>query len=230
MDNRVIWRAEDIWRITGFIILLFGLVFLCTLALKKFLDLQAPILTLIIDSGLVLSIITTYFVYTRKKGFGYLDLGFIDVNKKWMLLSVIAGLFVVFIGGGLSTLLSKLLSLDMTNSLMEQNALSNKLWLDLLNFKLLIGILIPISEEIYFRGVLFKYFREKYKFLYAGTLSALIFSIFHFSFVLLPFTFILGFTSAYMFEKTQSIIPSFFVHIIANTIAVNTLLMSLYLS
>ena len=225
MKNKTLWSTKDLIKITAFIVASSGTLLLGVYLLKNFIDFQPPILALIVDFGLVLSIIITYYVYAKKKELNRFDLGFKNVKMRWLFLSVLVGLFVVFVGGGLSALLSKLLSSDV--SMIEEGVISNKLWLNLFNFKLLIGILVPIAEEIYFRGVLFKYFRGGYTFIYAGLISSFIFSAIHFDLVLLPFTFTLGFASAYLFEKTQSIFPSFFVHITANSVAVSMFLMGI---
>ena len=62
-------------------------------------------------------------------------------------------------------------------------------------------VLIPICEELVFRGLMFKRMRERSGFLYAAVYSALVFGLFHGNIVQMVYGFILGMLLAYMYEK-----------------------------
>ncbi|HJN62745.1 MAG TPA: type II CAAX endopeptidase family protein [Candidatus Paceibacterota bacterium] len=221
---KIIWTSRDLVVITSIIIAVFSLF----LVSAVFLHLEPASTTLVINSGLFIAIIATVFTYSKRKGIALQDIGFTNVSKKWMFLTILIGLGVMVIGGSLSSLLAKLLGLEVGNLSLMGEAMSDKMWLNLLNLKLLTAILLPVAEETFFRGVIFRYLRQNNTFIKSALISSLIFSLVHFDISVLPFTFLLGFVSAWVFEKTRSLISSFIVHITVNNLAVNFLLLNIF--
>ena len=68
-----------------------------------------------------------------------------------------------------------------------------------------LGILVPISEELVFRGLLFKRLRERGTFLQAALYSAVVFGLMHMNMVQMLYAFILGMMLAYVCEKYGSV-------------------------
>lgn len=81
---------------------------------------------------------------------------------------------------------------------------------------LCLGIIIPLAEELMFRGVLYKRYREANKFLSAALYSTLLFSMTHGNMVQFLYTFILGIFLAYVYEKYGSFKAPVVLHIVAN--------------
>lgn len=81
---------------------------------------------------------------------------------------------------------------------------------------LCLGIIIPLTEELMFRGVLFQRYRERSKFLSAALYSTVLFSLTHGNMVQFLYTFILGFLLAYVYEKFGSFKAPVLLHIVAN--------------
>lgn len=84
---------------------------------------------------------------------------------------------------------------------------------------LFLGIVLPVTEELMFRGILFKRYREQGGFLKAALCSALLFSITHGNIVQLIYTFILGMLLAYVYEKYGSFKAPVLLHIVANMVS-----------
>ena len=82
----------------------------------------------------------------------------------------------------------------------------------------LLSILVfaPITEEFYFRGILFKYFKNRESNLYILILTSLIFSIIHFNVPAAPTLFILGFSLGLVKLFTGSILISIIIHSLFN--------------
>ncbi len=87
----------------------------------------------------------------------------------------------------------------------------------------LIVIVAPFAEEIFFRGFIFGGLRRRFSFLTAAVLSGLIFGLFHFtglsSIGVVPQLALFGFALAWLYEKTGSIYPSIAVHAVNNALA-----------
>lgn len=82
-----------------------------------------------------------------------------------------------------------------------------------------LGIIIPITEELMFRGVLFRRFREQGNFLNAAVWSALIFGLTHGNVVQLIYTGTLGVLLAYVYEKFRSLKAPVLLHITVNLLS-----------
>lgn len=81
-------------------------------------------------------------------------------------------------------------------------------------------LLIPIAEELLFRGVVYKRLRLFFGVLPALVFSALIFGIVHVNLVQFLYAGILGFLLAFLLEKTGFLYAPVLGHIAANTVAV----------
>ena len=80
-----------------------------------------------------------------------------------------------------------------------------------------LGILVPVSEELMFRGLLFKRFRERQGFWYSAICSAVFFMFLHTSFTQMVYAFLLGLMLAYLYEKTGSLKAPVLLHMLMNS-------------
>lgn len=84
---------------------------------------------------------------------------------------------------------------------------------------IVLGIIIPLTEELMFRGVLFKRYREKMSFSSAAFYATLLFSITHGNMVQFLYSFLLGMILAYVYEKYGSFKAPLLLHITANIVS-----------
>lgn len=82
-----------------------------------------------------------------------------------------------------------------------------------------IGIIVPISEELLFRGVIFKRLREVVDLKRAAIVSAIIFALIHSSFLQMVYAFVLALFLAYVYEKYGSFKAPVLLHISVNLIS-----------
>ncbi|MCI6159968.1 MAG: type II CAAX endopeptidase family protein [Prevotellaceae bacterium] len=81
-----------------------------------------------------------------------------------------------------------------------------------------IGILVPLSEEIVFRGAILRSlldFMRNRK--YAVILSALIFAVIHLNPAQMPHAFLMGLLLGWLYMRTGSILPGTVLHVVNNT-------------
>ena len=83
-----------------------------------------------------------------------------------------------------------------------------------------LGILVPISEELVFRGLLYRRMRERGSFLQAAFYSAVIFGLLHINMVQMLYGFVLGLMLAYVYEKYGSVKAPILAHITMNLLSV----------
>ncbi|EEL49022.1 MULTISPECIES: CPBP family intramembrane glutamic endopeptidase [Bacillus cereus group] len=87
---------------------------------------------------------------------------------------------------------------------------------------LIIGsaIFIPIFEEIIFRGIILRFFSERFPFWIAAIGTSLLFGIAHtYSLGIMVATFLMGLLMAILCKRTNSIIPAILFHMMNNTLA-----------
>ncbi|MDM5156738.1 CPBP family intramembrane metalloprotease [Bacillus sp. DX1.1] len=83
---------------------------------------------------------------------------------------------------------------------------------------LAVGVLAPIYEELICRGILLRFFEEKFSFWPAAIVSSLLFGIAHtYSVGIMVSAFITGLFASLLYKQTKSIIPAILLHIIINT-------------
>jgi membrane protease YdiL (CAAX protease family) len=93
------------------------------------------------------------------------------------------------------------------------------------------GILGPISEELYFRGLIHRWFIPRLSLAWRVLISSLFFGLGHIdSIAVLIASFIMGVVLAIVYEKTESLWVPIAMHIFTNSIAVVALYASLAIS
>ena len=91
-------------------------------------------------------------------------------------------------------------------------AFSIPLWLSIIG----VGFVVPFSEEVCFRGVLYQSFAKHMKVPVAMALSALIFGIYHFNIQQGIYAFFMGLLLAAVVEKTGALSASILFHAVSN--------------
>lgn len=83
-----------------------------------------------------------------------------------------------------------------------------------------LGILVPICEELVFRGLMFRRVRQQASFLRAAAYSSCVFGFLHGNLVQILYGFFMGFMFCYLYEKYGSVKAPAFAHMIANIVSV----------
>ena len=85
---------------------------------------------------------------------------------------------------------------------------------------ILVGILGPMAEEIFFRGYVLPGLTKKFGIIWALVISSVVFGLFHIDPGAIVPTFALGLMLGWVYLKTGSIWPAMFAHGLHNTVAV----------
>lgn len=84
---------------------------------------------------------------------------------------------------------------------------------------ILVSVVVPIVEEMVFRGVLYRWLRGRMTFWVASSVSALIFGLFHFQPLVVVAAALMGFPLAWLYERTGSLWPCIVMHAVTNFFA-----------
>ena len=79
-----------------------------------------------------------------------------------------------------------------------------------------LGIIIPVAEELMFRGIVYKRFRQYATFLRAAVFSTLMFSLAHGNIVQMVYAFAIGMLLSFVYEKFDSFAAPVCFHICVN--------------
>ena len=82
------------------------------------------------------------------------------------------------------------------------------------------AILGPLGEEVFFRGYMFRFLRQKQTFFKAAIISASFFTLIHLDIKMLPLLILHGFWYAKMTEKSKSIVPAYTAHMLKNLLVI----------
>ena len=124
--------------------------------------------------------------------------------------------FAACIGGNNIILSSGLIEIDEGYQQLTEILYSAPMWFQLLGT----GVIVPLCEELIFRGLMYNRLKEYMPVKWALMLSALAFGIGHGNWVQGVYAFSLGYMMAYLYEKTNKLWVPVLFHIVANSISV----------
>ena len=216
------WSIKEVVFI---FLVIFGVSGISILAISS-LKFELAILALVID---VIFFVTTLWIFSfflKKKKISWEEFGFGKIKIKWLALSFLCILLILILGGLLSRWASNLLGVSNETVSFLKDVSSGKLWLDILNFKLMGVMIIPFAEELIFRGLIFRYIRQKKSFLFSAILSSLLFGVLHFNLAAIPFLVTLGFVNAFVLERSKSMFYPILIHGMVNSFATTLFFLS----
>lgn len=150
---------------------------------------------------------------------GWRDLGLQWPN--WLYLALVPPVFIF--GMGMMILTNAGVALifgEMENPQIESLSGGQPFGIgELIALWFLIGGIVPIVEELFFRGVLHHLLRRRLNAATTIVVGAAIFAVVHFIPVLIPGLFVAGLCLGYLREQSGSIWPSVLFHILQNTLA-----------
>lgn len=151
------------------------------------------------------------------------DLGFRPLPSGWGWRAVGVALLAFPAVSGVTWLQMQLLGRQIENPQMDLLAPERFDWSMYLAMLLVAGLLAPLVEEVAFRGLLYRWLRERAGIWIAAAGSALGFSVLHGIPGLIPAIAVLGLILAWVYEVTRSIWAPVIVHGVYNAV-VTTLL------
>ncbi|MEF9942403.1 MAG: CPBP family intramembrane glutamic endopeptidase [Lachnospiraceae bacterium] len=169
----------------------------------------------IITAALTIPVVLWMFLSDRKKE----KLAGLVIAKKaplWQYgILLVMGVVVCLGLNNVLTLLNLVLSSAQYQDASEQ-LYSIKFGLQLISW----GLLLPIAEELIFRGLIYKRLREYSSVIKAACFSALLFGVYHGNLIQGIYAFIIGGILAYVYETYGSIKAPIFLHVVVNVTSI----------
>jgi membrane protease YdiL (CAAX protease family) len=156
-------------------------------------------------------------VLIYRRGFSWADLGVRPIHRKWVLPAILAAFGGLFAAGAISQITERYFNTPMMDQYMSELVPGGITWQRAVALIVTIGILVPIAEELLFRGVLYTWLRQRLSILPCVLISAALFALAHGNRQMVVQIFIVGIVLALIYEKSRSILVSGLVHMTVNT-------------
>jgi membrane protease YdiL (CAAX protease family) len=186
--------------------------------------------------NIVVFIGTVYLVGVRRGRLSWEEIGFWPprLPASWIRVAALAALALIPIRVVLG-LLAQLLAGGSLENLAEAPRMEilnpgGSLLLNFLVSFFLGGLLVPVAEELYFRGAIFTWFRRRYALWTAVIASTLLFALGHADLLAVVVTSaVIGVVNALLFERSRSIWVPITVHMVNNSLAFLSLYVLLWI-
>jgi len=169
--------------------------------------------------------------FLKRRGFKLAAIGWNKPKLKYLGLAVI-GFGIYFLGYVLVSIIAGLLLPSLNfDQRQELGFEQTKTTIELLLVFISLVVLPPIAEEIVFRGFLFTSLRKRLPFIWTAVITSILFAIPHLQFgsnapllwVAALDTLVLSVVLCYVRERTGSLWPGIFIHVLKNGIAFTAL-------
>lgn len=153
----------------------------------------------------------------KRRNYRWADLGLFPTSPRWVAIA-----FAVFVIFRLAVIpIAALLDLIGIRSMQAQALAPSVSGLPATLLLLVtVGVAVPIAEEIFFRGVVYRWLRDKWGALPGAIGSGVIFGLAHLEPASVVFTVLLGVVLAVVYERSRSLWPPILIHMFNNLFGV----------
>lgn len=182
--------------------------------------LSTPLVALVLLAVQEISMLAVMTLAMELRRINFSQVGFRRAQARWVLVG--AGLAPGLIAARI--LVVVVIALLLGFSLEGSDAVSEVVTagntpLTIVAMLILVSVLVPLVEELFFRGVVYKWLRGFMRLWPAAILSGLIFGIYHWNPLQGLSAWILGIAAAWLYEKSGSLWPAVVLHIVTNFVA-----------
>lgn len=143
------------------------------------------------------------------------------MTGRWWLYSFLLGVLIIPVVGATSLATQELLNIELeSNPQLDVILPEGFSWLGIIGMTMMIGVLVPFVEELFFRGVLFTWLLSKRSYIVSALISSVVFGLFHVEPYLITGTAVLGLLAAWAMHKSGSIWAAVVIHGVNNGLQV----------
>ncbi len=161
---------------------------------------------------------SVYWLGLQWRGLGWAAIGIGSISRRWVLGTVGLGLLVAVVTGLVCSVIQALLGQPNVNPQQDLFAPNGLSWVSIIGTILFGGVAVPFAEELFFRGVLYRFLRERWEVWIGALVNAVLFGAAHLDLSVGVAVGITGFVSALMYERSKSLWPSIIIHVVNNSL------------
>ena len=162
--------------------------------------------------------LTVYFVILRRRRLTWSDLGLRPASPAWLRRAGLAALLALPVTWAINAAVQSVIGRDIENPQLAALAPLGLTWTGFIGLLALVGFVMPLAEEILFRGILYRWLRAHMNVPLAAVISALGFSVLHGVPTLIPAIAALGVGLALIYEASGSLWTAVLTHALYNTL------------
>lgn len=159
---------------------------------------------------------SVYLLGLRRRGLSWRVLGLVWPSLEWVASAMVIGIAGLFLTSAVAGLVQRLMgrTIDPQTEALAPIGFS---WTAGLGMFLLVGLAVPFAEEVFFRGVLFRWLRDRWGVRAALVISTLIFGLVHGDPPTIAAGWTLGFILALVYERSGSLWTPILIHAVNNS-------------
>ncbi|MYJ72538.1 MAG: CPBP family intramembrane metalloprotease [Rhodospirillaceae bacterium] len=151
----------------------------------------------------------------RNPGYSWTDIGVRPADDRWKRKAVLLGLAATPLAFAFGLFLRRTFDLDSPGA--DFFAPAGFSWIAAATIVLYGGILVPMFEELFFRGLVYSWLRNRLAAVSAIPISALAFAVVHLRIEVMIVAFAMGCLLAWLYERSRSVLPCILLHQTFNT-------------
>ena len=229
------WQRESWWALLTYLVCGFGVFIPLSLLVQLAFRRQFTIATstALYGANFVCFAGTAYLLGMRRRHLSWAEFGFRPFNPAWLLLALTLALAVLPARGLAAFLAERLRGTNFTDIQLRMDLIAPSGGPLALNFIITLvgaGLLAPVAEEMFFRGLIHRWFSARFGVWPAVFISSAIFAAGHAdSAGVVASAFVLGLVLAALYDRSRSLWVTIAVHATNNCLAVALLYAALAL-
>ncbi len=152
----------------------------------------------------------------KRRNYRWADVGLVPTTPGWIAAAVAVFVVLRLVVTAVSVLLAQLGVQSMQPQVFAPSATTLPTALGML---FLAGLAVPMAEEVFFRGVVYRWLRDRWGVAVGAIVSGLIFGVAHFEPATVVPAALLGVALALVYERSGSLWPPILIHVLNNALA-----------
>jgi membrane protease YdiL (CAAX protease family) len=153
-----------------------------------------------------------WLVFVRLRGLSFADLGYVVPDPRWAARGIGFGFAALPLAYMIAIVMRPVLGTDGGANVRQLLGGKDLTVFHAATMLLYGGFLVPITEELLFRGLVFRWLRQRMDFWAAALISAAIFGVAHVRPDQILLTAILAVPMAWLYERSRSLAPAILMH------------------
>ena len=153
-----------------------------------------------------------WIVFVRGRGLSFADLGYTMPERMWAARGILFAFAALPIAYVLLALLRPVLDVTSSANLQQYFGGDEFTMVHAVAVLLYGGFLVPLTEELVFRGLLFRWLRQRLAFWPAAFISGAAFGLAHIRVDQMVIAGLLGLPLAWLYERSRSLAPAIVMH------------------
>ena len=153
-----------------------------------------------------------WLVFVRGRGVDFAALGYVMAEPVWVIRGVLGGFLALPAAFTIYMILRPVVGTQSGADLQQAFGGPNFSVLQAVTLLLYAGLLVPVAEELVYRGLVFRWLRDRFDYRTSALISAAAFALSHRRVEQMVIAGLMGLALAWLYERSRSLLPSILLH------------------